>query len=1169
MPTPIENSPRCSKCGTLLEQGGCVRCLLAEADQIAPIGRRPLWEQSDEIDHCLQIIGDYALIRSLGKGGMGEVFLARQLTTGRLVAIKLMSPQADHARVDREAAALAALTHPNIVGIIQRGEHQGCAYLVMDYIDGETLAERMSSASLPVTEGIRVLRSVARALAYAHGKGVLHRDPKPQNILIDRKGESYLTDFGLAYLDNQPTLTEANAILGTPSYFAPELLDPELGPISPRTDVYGLGATLYHVLTGKPPFRGQSLQETCHQIITIGPISPRYLNPDIPLDLEVICLACLEKSPSRRYHSAGEVADELDRWLEHRPIHRRPAGPGERLRRWSQRHPTLAGLSALTVLVTALGILGILWQWNIAREANRKLEREISRARRELAEQHFRSGDTPEALRTLSRHLRDQPSDGSTARRLWGAVARRGWPLPHSAVQVPELIAAGLLHPNEEQLLLLTAKTVSSPSFDLQIYNGHTAVRTFEPRAVGGQNGNWGFSPKGDAFVTLFEKHLQIWDTKGWSSIALMPPPAPTLLDFAWHPTQPILFWGEGSNVLMAHLDNLAVQDHHPLSRFSSPTNLTSLSLSLDGQILATGDARGSVRTWDTRSAALTLELNTGESPVRAVAVLLSPPRLLATFTRPSSTPRPSRRNTEKITGMWEWPSGRLLSFFTNCSLANASSATNYVLLAAGSNIQLIETTRGDRLKAWTNAVSPGFTADGGYLGLVEDQTRFSWISAATLEPCGEPIRHPWPLELPSFALKSGKALIPTSRGDATVWNPPQTNALPSRLGSNVLRFARHPKEPWILVAEGRQLRWIQPPDQERASASLSGSASSLAIAPQGNWVAAGGSQGRFSLLHGESLRLAWEKNVDTNGISSLTFNPEGTQLAGGTQFGMLHQWSSLGTNPTRVSLDLTQGAPQTYGRHDVHVIRYDPRLSKVAVACGNGLVYLLESGTTNVIYRLPHDDVPVFDVRFNPEGSQFAIASFRGYAQVYDTQSGRPLGPKLSHDGAVMSVDFSPDGKLLLTASDDERARVWNLVTGQVLSVAKGHRKTVFKALFSPSGEQFVTSSADGSARIWETSTGLPLDEPLPHASQANSFVAWLDPHSIAVLAPGHPLLLYPLPEFQGAAPGWFMSLAESLSGLASGRSSAEELLKLKTELRKTTDPSRWEAWGKSLFAP
>ncbi|MBL9167595.1 MAG: protein kinase [Verrucomicrobiales bacterium] len=1153
----------------MLEHGGCVRCLLAEAGQIAPIGRRPLWEESDEIDHCLQIMDDFALIRPLGKGGMGEVFLARQLTTGRLVAIKRLAPQVDRARVDREAAALAALNHPNIVGIVQRGEHQGCAYLAMDYIEGDNLAERMASAPLPMTEIIRALRSVARALAYAHGKGVLHRDLKPQNILIDPNGDPHLTDFGVAHLDNQPTLTETNAIIGTPSYSAPEQLDPQLGPVSQRTDIYGLGATLYHLLTGNPPFRGETLQQICHQIITVDPISLQRLNPSIPLDLEVICLACLEKSPTRRYQSAGEVADELDRWLENRPILRRPAGARERLQRWSYRHPALAGLSAVTALLTLLGISGILWQWTIAHEANRKLEREISRARRELAEQHFRSGDTPEALRTLSRHLRDQPGDPSAASRLWGAVARRGWALPHSAVQIPDLIAAGLLHPNDVELVLLTAKTVTSPSFDLQIYQGHSGARTFGPSAVGGQNGSWGFSPNGDAFVTLFENRLQIWETKAWSSLSLTPPPAPTLLDFAWHPTQPLFFWGEGSNVLTAQLENLAVKEHHSLRRFSAPTNLTSLSLSLDGNILAIGDARGSVRTWDTRSMELSLQLNTGDSPVRAVAILLSPPRVLATFTRPASLPRPSRRNIEKITGMWEWPSGRPLAFFTNSSLGHASSATNYVILSAGSDVHLIETTRGDRLKAWTNAVSPGFNSDGHYLGLVEDHTRFTWINVETLGPCGDPIRHPWPLELPSFSLKSGKALIPTSRGDATVWNSPQTNTLPSRIGSNVVRFASHPQEPWILVAEGRLLRWIQPPDRERASASLNGSSLSLAIAPHGNWVAAGGSRGRFSLLHGDSLRLSWERTVDTNGIQTLAFSPDGTRLAGGTHSGMFYQWSALGTNPTLVSLDLSQGAPQTYGRHDVHAIRYHPRLSKIAVACGNGLVYLLESGTTNVIHRLPHDDVPVFDVRFSPDGQRFAIASFRGYAQVYETESGRPLGSRLAHDGAVMSVDFSPDGTRLLTASDDERARVWDLTTGHVLSVAKGHRKTVFKALFSPAGDQFLTTSADGSARIWETTSGLPLDEPLPHASPANSFIAWLSPRSIAVLAPGNPVLLYPLPEFQGPAPAWFMTVADSLSGLASRRSSAEELLKLKAELREITNPGPWEAWGQSLLAP
>jgi WD40 repeat protein len=350
---------------------------------------------------------------------------------------------------------------------------------------------------------------------------------------------------------------------------------------------------------------------------------------------------------------------------------------------------------------------------------------------------------------------------------------------------------------------------------------------------------------------------------------------------------------------------------------------------------------------------------------------------------------------------------------------------------------------------------------------------------------------------------------------------------------------------------------------------SLGATTHSLAVAPQGNWVAAGGDKGRFSLLEARTLNRVWERNAGSNAIAQLEFNAAGTRLAGGTLRGMLYQWSTAMTDSNVVSLDLTQGAPQVYGRHEVHALRYHPNGAQLAIACGSGLVYLLEAGSTRVLHRLPHDDVPVFDLRFTADGKRFAVASFRGYAQVYDSQSGLPVGAKLQHDSSVMSLDFSPDGTLLLTGSDDQKARVWNLATGRILSMTQGHRNTLFRTLFSPGGERFLTSAADGSARIWETATGLPLDEPLPHGYRASTYVAWQGSQAVAILAPESQLLVYRLPSFSKPAPAWFSILSDALSGRGATNSPAGELLKLKADLNAKPTPTEWESWGKSLFAP
>ena len=303
---------------------------------------------------------DYELLEEIGRGGMGVVYRARQLSLNRIVAVKtiLSGPVASAEAVRRfrdEAAALAHLKHPNIVAIYDIFDRDGHNFFSMEYVPGKSLAELVSQHPLPAAAAARYAEKIARAIQFAHDNGLLHRDLKPSNILVDSFDEPRVTDFGLAKrLNAEADLSYTGQLIGSPQYFAPEQLSPKKGAVGPRTDVYSIGAVLYHLLTGRAPFNAASLEEVLLKVIDTEPVPPRSVVHRIPRDLETICLKCLEKEPARRYGSAREVAEDLTRFLAYEPIKARPVHAAERAWRWLGRRKALAGAwAAVLLLLTA------------------------------------------------------------------------------------------------------------------------------------------------------------------------------------------------------------------------------------------------------------------------------------------------------------------------------------------------------------------------------------------------------------------------------------------------------------------------------------------------------------------------------------------------------------------------------------------------------------------------------------------------------------------------------------------------------------------------------------------------------------------------------------------------------------------------------------------------
>lgn len=483
----MEIGPPCGACGTPLVRGLCPRCLLnvglsPEPDEVPdphPASGHPLPSDGRGAGVEGMRLGDYELLEEIGRGGMGIVYRARQVSLYRTVAVKLLPfgglGGADAAlRLRAEAVAAGSLRHPNIVAVHEVGLHQGQHFLAMDYVAGPSLARVLRDGPLPARRAAALVRQVALAVQHAHERGIIHRDLKPSNILLDAADdEPRVTDFGLAKnLHSDTQLTLSGQTLGSPNYIPPEQVrgqdaaslrlaasgnargeadDPaeaaalpdakrrrSTAQVSFASDVYGLGAVLYHALTGRPPFQGENIPDVLRQVMDEEPLPPRRLNPSIPRDLETICLKCLEKEPARRYGTTQALADDLGRWIEGEPVRAHPVTRAERTVRWCRRKPALASFIAATLLLllaiavgSPIALYRIEHERRRAEQGERVARQQAYAADMNLAQQSLKLNNLGKARRLLNRH---RPSSGNEDLRGW--EWRYLWQLTRSSALV-------------------------------------------------------------------------------------------------------------------------------------------------------------------------------------------------------------------------------------------------------------------------------------------------------------------------------------------------------------------------------------------------------------------------------------------------------------------------------------------------------------------------------------------------------------------------------------------------------------------------------------------------------------------------------------------------------------------------------------------------------------
>ena len=458
----------CPDCGLSIPPdappGFCPRCELAGALASAQSLAESAFEERPSSLGRIRYFGDYELLEEIAHGGMGLVYKARQLSLNRIVAVKMilagrLATPTDVQRFRTEAGAAANLQHPNIVAIHEVGEHDGRHYFSMDFVEGQNLADLVRENPLSPARAARYAKSIAEAIQHAHDHCTLHRDLKPSNVLIDELDQPRVTDFGLAKrLQSDANLTLTGQMLGTPGFMPPEQADRQHGEVGPRSDVYGLGAILYFLLTGRPPFSADTLEATFAQVLQTEPAPPRMLNANVPRDLETICLKCLEKDPGRRYHSAQALAEDLERFLEGEPILARPISTSGKVWRWCHRNPRLAGaLGMILMLLITVAVGSTVAAFRIAEARNaEEIERRralsfaeaegrerqrtqsaylkaadtLTQLEIQKAEALFQAGDSATALAHLARLLRGDLSNRVAAERILSALSQRTFALP-------------------------------------------------------------------------------------------------------------------------------------------------------------------------------------------------------------------------------------------------------------------------------------------------------------------------------------------------------------------------------------------------------------------------------------------------------------------------------------------------------------------------------------------------------------------------------------------------------------------------------------------------------------------------------------------------------------------------------------------------------------------
>jgi eukaryotic-like serine/threonine-protein kinase len=1101
----------------------------------------------------LPAIHGYEILEELSRGGMGVVYKARQVSLNRLVALKMIlaGPYAsaeDLARFRGEAEAAARLQHPHIVQIFEIGEHLGRPYFALEFVEGGNLSARLAGTPLAITDAAALSETLARAVHYAHERGVLHRDLKPANVLLRplatgaREQDSTLddqdstatdakparrgrlswrdrlrsnaqlvpidamtspfvpkiTDWGLAkQLDADQGRTHSGAIMGTPSYMAPEQAAGQSRNVGAAADIYSLGAILYEMLTGRPPFRAATVWQTLQQTQSEEPVPPGQLQPGLPRDLETICLKCLEKEPAKRYSMAAALADDLRRFLGGEPIAARPINVTERAWRWAGRKPLLASLyAAIAALVLAVVIVPsvLVVRLDVARRM--AVENEQAATRNEMEANRQKDAARKNEATARVQQERAEREQQIARRRQYAAQVN----LAHAAYEQGHVTRA---------LALLEELRPKFDEEDLRgfewycIWGECNADRLRTLRGPIVPVHSIVFSPDGKTLYSAFDDRIvRIWDVDSRRQIGEIEEQGPI---------DTLVVSSDDRMLAVGRRDGRIHFWHREDARWrAGKTLLTSgqvrqMALNPNGRILASADASGRAKVWDAQSGN---ELATLGERTDAVAVAVAPDsRTVAvggTWGRPIVTlwkangaswqPNPVSDTAQDITALAFAPDGKTVAAATFCRTTvvfntatsrevarlrcNGGSMNCVAYSPDGTNLALGGSDHSLRL--WTPAT-----------GEEREKGDLSAILAVAFSPDGKLLASGnedgeiklWPTNSAAYdeqlsgERRPGVATTTFWTGHVDTFDVQPGGEKLVVAGLETALYQMKPGEPF----PGRRIRTLR--------------GGPARFSPDGSRIAVASWEGDGTITIYDATKGTELRSFKTHaglGNWTLVFSPDGKRLATTAWAGktflcdvengkvlhvLLHNTPKAGVALSNDQRRVTSGFVQVLGTLGAALaFSPDGRLlagvANIREVNAPSHVKLWDTTTGQEIRTFPDPRGRTYCLAFAPDGGTLAAGSSDGYLTFRNVQTGEERMALHGHTAAIYAIAYLPGGTSLATSGEDRTVKIWDLVSGQERLTLRGHIDIVSAVRFDAQTGDLYSGGWDGVVQRYRPAT-------------------------------------------------------------------------------------------------
>jgi WD40 repeat protein/predicted Ser/Thr protein kinase len=983
----------------------------------------------------LMEFGDYDLLNEIGRGGQGVVYRARQRSLKRVVALKVIAlghwaTEAHIKRFRLEAEAAASLDHPRIVPIYEIGERDGTCYFSMKFVEGGRLDEVGTREPISNRGAAELVAKLARTVHYAHQRGILHRDIKPGNILLDPSGEPHLTDFGLARLvEKESTVTRTIEVLGTPSYMAPEQAAGQTERLTTATDVYGLGAVLYQLLTAHPPFAGGTTYETIRQVLETEPRRPSLLNPSVGRDLETICLKCLQKESVKRYGSTEALADDLERFLHDEPIRSRRISRRERAWRWCKRKPVIASLAAALVLALLAGFASVIWELHRAQHEELTARRNLYTADMNLAKQAWEEGNLPRAQSLLRAHLPQRGHEelrGFEWRYLWQLCRDESYStFPNVNFSVHDEGGAE----RRDLVLADDGHTVISASGNtlrwIDMHN-RSEVQTIN---VGHVVSSLATAANQPGLLAYYTDKIQCISPTGEQLLGGGVPDE-SCVALALSPDGKLLASGGLSRTANVPLKLWDVKTGTKLGQYASPggtEGIANLTFSPDGKYLVCAATDASIQILEVPSLRLGKVLK-GHSAWAIALAFDSAGKQLA-----------SGGNDGQII-LWSFPEGRELSHLTG----HRGRVSDLVFASDGRT--LVSGARDCTVRVWDLDRPGKHTILHGH----RDGVKSVLFSG------------------------DGKELY-TGSHDGTIkaWR------MPSAESENILRGERalmgvtfSPDGQSVAAADyfAHTVRaWDVATRQSKdvITRQHSKPLQRLAFSPDGSLLATGDIDDGVQIWNLAEDKMAFRLPKQPS-QSQIVFHPLAPILAVASD--SIRFWDA---RTGREINGLTQ--PPTHG---VNRVAFSPDAKWLALGTLNGSISLWKlaaDGQFRQFHSFNDFSASVAALCFSNNGI-LAEAGNDGRLIFYDVAHRRKVADLQAHTHSIWVLAFAPDNKTLVSTSWDGTIKFWSVANRQLaLTLAPGG--LMMGVAFSPDGNLMATSGSDGTVRLWPAPSLAEID--------------------------------------------------------------------------------------------